>query len=121
MLKVYELIYNRTVASLMSDAIITDTNFTIKNGEYKFIYSEHAQKFDGFRKVYSLDDEELQSGLDVFTGEKLKTKKLELQEKSTQPPRRYSEASLVKKLDGLPILRSSNFLTKDASEYLLGG
>ena len=111
MLKVYELIYNRTVASLMSDAIITDTNFTIKNGEYKFIYSEHAQKFDGFRKVYSLDDEELQSGLDVFTGEKLKTKKLELQEKSTQPPRRYSEASLVKKLDDLNIGRPSTMAT----------
>lgn len=111
MLKVYELIYNRTVASLMSDAIITDVNFIIKNGEYKFVFSEHASKFDGFRKVYNLDDEELVSGLDVCVGEKLKTKKLELVEKSTQPPRRYSESTLIKKLDDLNIGRPSTYAT----------
>jgi len=111
MLKVYELIYNRTIASMMSDAIITDVNFVIKNGEYKFIYSEHSLKFDGYKKVYNLEDDELKSGLDVSTGEKLKTKKLELLEKSTQPPRRYSEATLVKKLDDLNIGRPSTMAT----------
>lgn len=111
MLKVYELVYNRTVASLMSNAIITDVNFVIKNGEYKFIYSEHAQKFSGFREVYNVDDEDLQSGLDVCVGEKLKTKKLELLEKSTQPPRRYSESTLIKKLDDLGIGRPSTMAT----------
>ena len=111
MLKVYELIYNRTIASLMTDAIITDVNFIIKNGEYKFIYSEHSQKFDGFRRVYNVDDEELQSGLDVCVGEKLKTKKLELVEKSTSPPKRYSESTLVKKLGELNIGRPSTTAT----------
>ena len=111
MLRVYELVYNRTVASMMSDAIITDVNFIIKNGEYKFIYGEHSLKFDGFKKVYALDDEELQSGLDVGVGEKLEKTKLDLQKKSTQPPRRYSEASLIKKLDELNIGRPSTMAT----------
>ena len=111
MLKVYELIYNRTVASIMSDAVITDVNFIIKNGEYKFGYTEHAQKFDGFRKIYSFDDEEIVSGLDVCVGEKLKTKKLELLEKQTSPPKRYSESSLIKKLGELNIGRPSTTAT----------
>ena len=109
LLKVYNLIYCRTVASLMSNAIINDVDFIIKNGEYKFIYSEHAVKFDGFRKVYALDDEEIVQGLDVCVGEKLETKYLELLEKSTKPPKRYSESSLVKKLEDLGIGRPSTF------------
>lgn len=109
LIKVYSLIYNRTVASMMSDAIINDVDFIIKNGEYKFVYSEHAIKFDGFRRVYSLDDEEIAQGLDVCVGEKLETKDLELLEKSTKPPKRYSESSLVKKLEDLGIGRPSTF------------
>ena len=111
LLKVYTLIYNRTIASLMADAIITDVNFIIKNGEYKFVYSEHSCKFDGFRKVYNLDDEELKSGLDVCTGEKLKTKKLELLKKETSPPRRFSEATLVSTLEKNGIGRPSTMAT----------
>lgn len=111
MLKVYELIYNRTVASVMTDAVIKDVNFIIKNGEYKFVYSEHSVAFDGFKKVYNVDEEELNSGLDVCVGEKLKTKKLELKKKETAPPRRYSEATLVKTLESSNIGRPSTFAT----------
>lgn len=99
LLKIYTLIYNRTLASLMPECIITDTDFTISEGKYKFIYTEHAMKYDGFRKVYSVDDEELTSALDLFTGDKINNKKLELKEKTTQPPKRYSEATLVKELE----------------------
>ena len=109
LIKVYELIYNRTIASMMTDAIMTDVNFIIKNGEYKFVYSEHSVKFDGFRKVYNVDEEELNSGLDVCVGEKLKTKKLQLLEKATQPPRRFSESTLVKTLESSGVGRPSTF------------
>lgn len=109
MLKVYELIYNRTVASMMSDAVITDVNFIIKNGEYKFIYSEHAEKFPGFRSVYKFDDEEIKTGLDVYVGEKLETKELDLQHKQTTPPARYTESKLVKKLEDSGVGRPSTF------------
>lgn len=111
LLKVYNLIYCRTIASMMSDAIINDVDFIIKNGEYKFVYSEHAVKFDGFRKVYALDDEEISQGLDVCVGEKLDAGKLELLEKKTTPPKRYSEASLIKKLEDLGIGRPSTYAT----------
>ena len=109
MLKVYELIYNRTVASMMSDAVITDVNFIIKNGEYKFIYGEHSLKFDGFKKVYNVEDDELVSGLDVYVDEKLNAKELDLQHKQTSPPKRYSESSLVKKLEDSGVGRPSTF------------
>ena len=111
LIKVYSLIYNRTIASMMSDAIINDVDFIIKNGEYKFVYSEHAVKFDGFRKVYALDDEEIVQGLDVCVGEQLDAGKLELLEKKTTPPKRYSEASLIKKLEDLGIGRPSTYAT----------
>ena len=111
LIKVYSLIYNRTIASMMSDAIINDVDFIIKNGEYKFVYSEHAVKFDGFRKVYALDDEEIVQGLDVCVGEQLDAGKLELLEKKTTPPKRYSEASLIKKLEDFGIGRPSTYAT----------
>ena len=109
LLKVYKLIYDRTVQSLMSDAVITDTEFTIVNGNHKFIYTEHAEKFDGFRKIYKYEDEDLNKGLDVFVGEVLTTKGLDLLEKQTTPPRRYSESSLIKQLESTGIGRPSTF------------
>ena len=110
MLKVYKLIYDRTVQSLMSDAVITDTEFVIANGNHKFVYTEHAEKFDGWRKIYSqYDDEALNKGLDIFVGEKINAKELELLEKTTQPPRRFSEATLIKQLETSGIGRPSTF------------
>ena len=110
MIKVYNLIYNRTVASMMSEAIITDVDFIIKNGVYKFVYSEHSIKFQGFYKVYDLEEDIVQ-GLDICVSEKLDAKDLELKEKKTSPPKRYSEATLVKKLEDLGIGRPSTFAT----------
>lgn len=110
MIKVYTLIYNRTVASMMSEAVITDVDFIIKNGVYKFVYSEHSIKFPGFYKVYDLEEDIVQ-GLDICVSEKLDTKDLELKEKKTSPPKRYSEATLVKKLEDLGIGRPSTFAT----------
>ena len=110
MIKVYTLIYNRTVASMMSEAVITDVDFIIKNGAYKFVYSEHSIKFPGFYKVYDLE-EDIVRGLDSCVSEKLDAKNLELKEKKTSPPKRYSEATLVKKLEDLGIGRPSTFAT----------
>ena len=109
LLKVYTLIYNRTLASVMTNAIITDTDFIIVNGKHKFVYTEHAVKFDGFRKIYAYDEEELNKGLDLFTKETIENKDLILNEKSTQPPKRFSEATLVKKLEDLGIGRPSTY------------
>jgi len=111
MLRVYKLIYNRTVASMMTESVITDTDYIINNSGYKFIYTEHSVKFDGFRKVYSLDDEEITNSIDLFIKEKLVNTNLSAEEKHTNPPRRYSEATLIKQLGDLSIGRPSTFAT----------
>ena len=111
LIKVYKIIYERTVASSMSDCIITDREFNIFNGEHRFAFVKHKIKFDGFKKVYLYkeESEEDESYPDLKKDEKLKSTKLELKEKQTQPPSRYSEAGLVKKLEELGIGRPSTF------------
>lgn len=112
LLKVYSLIYARTVASMMSDAVITDTEYTIKCDKYKFIYTEHNVKFPGWRIAYGqYDDEEVTAHIDLKEKEKINDKLLEKLKKKTSPPARYTEASLIKKLTDLQIGRPSTYST----------
>ena len=117
MLKVYEIIYNRTVAASMAPAIITDTDYNIFNLEHHFVYTSHAVKFEGFLKVYSYkddDEEEFDAALqDLSEGDIIKQKDstLTLEAKETKPPRRYSEAGLVAALEKLGIGRPSTYPT----------
>ena len=112
LVKVYKIIYERTVASAMSDCIETVTEYSIYNDKHRFAFNKHKIKFPGFKKVYSYneedekDDEKFPS---LQLNEKINDKPLELKEKQTQPPSRYSEAGLVKKLEELGIGRPSTF------------
>lgn len=115
--KLYDLIYKRTMASQMSDAIIEKTTVNIDaNGQkYQFVATGEVVKFDGFLKVYieSTDheeDEESASFLPpVQDNEFLTLNKLEARERYSQKPYRYSEASLVRKLEELGIGRPSTY------------
>ena len=115
--RLYDLIWKRTIASQMSDAILEKTNITIgiSKAIEKFIARGEVIKFDGFLKVYmeSKDDEEdeNQEGLlpPVTTGDKLIAQEIIAQQKFTQHPARYTEASLVKKLEELGIGRPSTY------------
>jgi DNA topoisomerase I len=115
--RLYDLIWKRTIASQMSDAVLEKTNITIgiSNTPEKFIARGEVIKFDGFLKVYmeSKDDEEdeSQEGLlpPIRTGEKLIAEEITAQQKFTQQPPRYTEASLVKKLEELGIGRPSTY------------
>lgn len=108
-LRVYTLIYNRCVASLMSDAEIIDTTVTIKNGNHNFAIVGHTTKFPGFKAMYKEDDDD-EEQLPLFkVKEKINDKELEIVKKKTNPPSRYSEASLVKKLEDLKIGRPSTY------------
>ena len=110
LIKVYELIYNRTLASLMKDAIITDTNFIITNGKHKFVYTEHALRDPGWKKVYNYDKDDLcKCSIGLVEKELINAKKLDLQEKHTNPPSRFTESSLVKTLETNGIGRPSTF------------
>jgi DNA topoisomerase-1 len=112
--KVYTIIYNRVLASLMNPAQIRDTEVTIRNGNYNFGIIGHTVIFDGYLKIYgqySKDDEDDSNiELPTFTiGEKINAKDLRLDTKQTTPPARYTEASLVKKMEETGIGRPSTF------------
>lgn len=114
--KLYELIWKRTLASQMADAILEKTTISIEisNDSRKFISAGEVLKFDGFLKVYmeSTDDEtDEELGLlpQVAVDESLKYKVINAIQRFTHNPPRYTEASLVKKLEELGIGRPSTY------------
>jgi len=116
--KLYDLIWKRTVASQMSDAQLEKTTITIdiSNDEHKFIANGEILKFDGFLKVYieSTDDDEQEEetkGLlpQVKKGDRMGYSLIQATERFTHHPPRYTEASLVKKLEELGIGRPSTY------------
>jgi DNA topoisomerase-1 len=114
--RLYELIWKRTIASQMSDALLEKTVITISlsNHDRKFIATGEVIKFDGFIKVYkeSTDDdaEEKQVLLpEVKVGQVLEKYVIHANQKFTQRPARFTEASLVKKLEELGIGRPSTY------------
>ena len=114
--RLYELIWKRTIASQMSDAITEKTvvNIPISNREEKFVATGEVVLFQGFLKVYleSKDDEqdEQMSVISPVTqGETLAALEIKATQKYAQPPLRYTEAGLVKKLEELGIGRPSTY------------
>jgi DNA topoisomerase I len=115
--KLYDLIWKRTIASQMSDAQLEKTNVTIgvSRADEKFIARGEVIKFDGFLKVYmeSTDEEDNETGEGLLpplqAGEELTLHEMTAQQKFTLQPPRYTEASLVKKLEELGIGRPSTY------------
>jgi DNA topoisomerase-1 len=115
--KLYDLIRKRTLASQMADAIIEKTTITINttDDQISFIATGETITFEGFLKLYSEsgDDENQQETQNVLPvvrkGDILIAKKIEAIEKYDIPPYRYTEASLVKKLEELGIGRPSTY------------
>jgi len=110
--RVYTLIYNRSLAALMTDAQIKDTEVMIHNNQHRFGITGHEIIFDGFLKVYKefKEDEEDDAILPSFSiGEVINNKPLKIERKETTPPGRYTEASLVKKMEELGIGRPSTY------------
>lgn len=116
--KLYELIWKRTLASQMSDAELERTQVKIaaNTHEHEFNANGEVVKFDGFLKVYleGLDDEDQAEEQDgmlpmMQVGEALSNNYITATERFTRPPYRYTEASLVKKLEELGIGRPSTY------------
>ena len=102
--KLYRLIYNRFIASQMSNAIYDTVTANIDVNNYNFKASGQTLKFKGFMTLYveTLEDEkeeEDNSIPDLLIGQEVKKEKLEAKQSFTQPPARYTEASLVKALE----------------------
>ena len=119
--RLYDLIWKRTAASQMAEAQIEKTTVAIAmsgNSEQHFIANGEVVKFDGFLKVYreSTDDEQNESkdefahNLPVINeGDKLTRREITSTERYSQGPTRYTEASLVHKLEELGIGRPSTY------------
>ena len=117
--KLYELIWKRTVASQMSESRVKNTSIKVASDRRSEKYAVQATEmlFDGFMKVYleGRDDEEPEEG-DVFLpelriGDRMEEKGVTAQCKYTAAPPRYSQATLIKKLDELEIGRPSTYQT----------
>ena len=111
--KLYSLIWRKTMASQMSDAEIERTTIEIghKDQQQNFVTVGEVIKFDGFLKVYNNSNSESKSEQlpDVSRGEILVCNEISATQKFSRPPARYTEASLVKKLEDLGIGRPSTY------------
>lgn len=116
--RLYDLIWKRTIACQMADAQLERTTVTIEVGdsEHAFVATGEVVKFDGFLRVYreSIDDSETESeesGLlpPLAEGQVVVREEISAQQRFSQPPPRYTEASLVSKLEELGIGRPSTY------------
>lgn len=124
--KLYKLIWERYVASLMADCLQDTVKVDITAGDYLFKASGYTVKFEGYTKLYeAADDEEENSGaLPVLNKEDvLRLKNIEGEQHFTQPPARYTEATLIKTLEengiGRPSTYASILTTILSREYVV--
>ncbi len=115
--KLYQMIWQRFVASQMVPAIFDQTTIDISAGDYTFRATGSVQKFDGYLAVYQIasgDDENAEEGgkallPPVTEGETLSLESIRPEQHFTEPPPRYSEATLVKELEDKGIGRPSTY------------
>lgn len=112
LVKVYKLIWQRTIATAMPNAIISETVYIINNNDHKFELSSKELLKAGYKEVYEFDDNQPLNNIPTFCiGEQLEQADLEPVQVFTKPPARYTEASLVKELQTRAIGRPSTYAT----------
>lgn len=112
LLKVYNIIYQRTVACSMASSITSETIYTISLKNYRFKFSSKEMLFDGYKKVYKFEDKEDDICRHIFSLYDDITRYnpiLKLEEKSTQPPARFKEATFLKALESSSVGRPSTY------------
>lgn len=115
--KLYELVWNRLVASQMRPALFDTVSVDIAAGRYLFRSNSSKLKFDGFLKVYQEIREENGNGEEEFrlpelsVGQALQLLELLPEQHFTKPPARYTEASLIKEMEANGIGRPSTYAT----------
>ena len=111
LLKVYDIIYRRTIASMMKPEIISETTYEIINNNNLFNLISREQLFDGYKKVYIFKDDD-KDDISKITFEKdeiLQNCNLEPIQNFTKPKPRYKEATFIKELENSGIGRPSTF------------
>ena len=109
--KLYKLIYNRFMASQMASAVYDTVTVSIDGNEYNFKSNGQTMKFKGYRTLYveNEEKEEFEKIPELVVGEEVKKEELESKQSFTEPPARYTEASLVKTLEEKGIGRPSTY------------
>lgn len=116
LLKIYEIIWKRSVAALLKPATFSNTIYTIQNGKHRFGMNSKELIDEGYRKIYSYgndeDDEKGEIIKETFNkDEVLQNTSEEAVEKQTTPPARYTQASFLKDLDKKGIGRPATYAT----------
>lgn len=116
--KVYKLIWQRTIAAALPNAIISETAYLIDNNGQKFLLVSNEVVDEGYRKVYNYKDDKDEDAEDdgpvkeaFKKGEVLKDTKLEDVKKETKPKPRFSQATFIKELQKLEIGRPGTYQT----------
>ena len=109
--KLYKLIYNRFIASLMSSAIYDTLMVSVDGNDYNFKANGQTLRFNGYMTLYveTEEKEEFEKIPELEIGEEVKKEKIESKQSFTEPPARYTEASLVKTLEEKGIGRPSTY------------
>lgn len=107
--KLYKLIYNRALASLMSDSVSESQRITLNNNNYKFETSASKIIFDGYKKIYMDEDEDTNKYLDLKVNDVINSNDIIKKQLFTKPKSRYNEAKLIKDLEELGIGRPSTY------------
>jgi len=113
--RLYKLIYDRSIATYMKEKELSVTSILINNTNHLFRYSYSELVFEGFTKMYEMakddDDEEVEivDRLNLNIGDKVDVKDIYSTLKETQPPKRFTEAGLIKKLESSGIGRPSTY------------
>ena len=109
--KLYKLIWTRFLASQMAAAVFDSMQVSIANGDYGLKASGSKLIFDGYQKIYStnLDEDKDKLLPELSEGENLTAESTDCEQKFTEPPARFTEASLVKELEEKNIGRPSTY------------
>ncbi len=110
--KLYKLIWERFIASRMTDQVFDTVTVNLEGGDYLLRCTGHSVVFDGFARLYEVatDEKETVAALPPLTEDTvLRKKDIKAAQKFTQPPQRYSEATLIKMLEENGIGRPSTY------------
>ena len=110
--KLYRMIYYRTLASLMKDALVEATSVDLNNNNYIFKTTGQVLVFDGYLKVYSEYEEvndKVLPNLDKLLKKEITSNEINYSEHTTKPPSRYTESKLIKEMETLGIGRPSTY------------
>lgn len=108
-LRLYKLIWERAVASLMKSATVEATTIEVRSNDYLFRVNGQILVFDGYLRVYSYEETKNAALPRLTEGDTLALVDVDPQQHFTQPPARYSEAKLIKEMEELGIGRPSTY------------